>query len=150
MAIVLYPHARPNVEIDTCDQGKGCIIKMDRGFDFPGAEYLEDLLISSATYGNYNWIICDLSKISHLDLGGVDSLYTAVNHCYKKEVAFRVVIPDENLHSKLIAAGHNDEEQARLKETISLTMGSALVQVGKRVSPVFCLQKWPVKISALF
>ena len=61
-------------------------------------------------------------------------LYTAVNHCHKKEVAFRVVIPDEKLHSKLIAAGHNDEEQFRLKETISLTMGSALVQVGKRVS----------------
>ena len=51
LAIVLYPHARPKLEKDNVDGGKGCIIKLDRGFDFPGAEYLEDVLIQSATYG---------------------------------------------------------------------------------------------------
>ena len=80
------------MDIDNVDNGIGCIIKMDRGFDFPGAEYLEDLLVHSASYGGYQWIICDMSKISHLDLGGVDALYTATNHCKKKEVSFRLVI----------------------------------------------------------
>ena len=51
IAIVLYPHARPKLEKDNVDGGKGCIIKLDRGFDFPGAEYLEDTLIAAATYG---------------------------------------------------------------------------------------------------
>lgn len=134
LAIVLYPHARPTIELDNVDNGRGCIVKMDRGFDFPGAEYLEDVLIQNATYGGYDWLICDMSKISHLDLGGVDALYTAANHCHKKEVAFRVVIPDEKLHVKFIAAGHNDEEKKRLKEVVSLTLGSAMVQVGKSVS----------------
>ena len=53
LAIVLYPHARPKLEKDNVDGGKGCIIKLDRGFDFPGAEYLEDCLVHSATYGEY-------------------------------------------------------------------------------------------------
>mgnify|MGYP000328335791 CR=1 FL=1 len=51
LAIVLYPHARPKLEKDNVDGGKGCIIKLDRGFDFPGADYLEDVLVQSATYG---------------------------------------------------------------------------------------------------
>ena len=41
LAIVLYPHARPKIEIDNVDNGTGAILRMDRGFDFPGAEYLE-------------------------------------------------------------------------------------------------------------
>lgn len=59
MTIVLYPHARPNFEKDNVDGGNGCIIKLDRGFDFPGAEYLEDVLIQAATYGEnaYNVLI---------------------------------------------------------------------------------------------
>ena len=134
LAIVLYPHARPTIELDNVDNGRGCIVKMDRGFDFPGAEYLEDVLIQNATYGGYDWIICDMSKISHLDLGGVDALQTAASHCHKKEVDFRVVIPDEKLHAKLVAAGHTEEEQKKLREVISLTLGSAMVQVGKSVS----------------
>lgn len=125
IAIVLYPHARPKLEKDNVDGGKGCIIKLDRGFDFPGAEYLEDTLIAAATYGGYKWMVCDLSKISHLDLGAVDAIHTASQQCIRKNVCLRIVLPQEDLHKKLIAGGVE-------RETISLTLGSALVQVGKQ------------------
>ena len=65
-----------------------------------------------------------MSKISHLDLGAVDALHTASEQCKRKTVCFRIVIPDEMLHKKLVN-GHIDHD------TISLTLGSALVQVGK-------------------
>ena len=75
--------------------------------------------------GGYKWIVCDLSKISHLDLGAVDALHTAAQQCKRKNVCLRIVLPQEDLHKKLIAGGVD-------RETMSLTLGSALVQVGKQ------------------
>ena len=66
-----------------------------------------------------------MSKISHLDVGAVDALHTANEQCKRKNVCFRIVIPDECLHKKLKNGGIESE-------TLSLTLGSALVQVGKQ------------------
>ena len=84
--------------------------------------------------GGYRWLICDMSKISHLDVGAVDALHTASEQCKRKNVCFRIVIPDEKLHKKMVN-GHIESE------TLSLTLGSALVQVGK--STVSYLENCP-------
>ena len=66
-----------------------------------------------------------MSKISHLDVGAVDALQTANEQAKRKNVCFRIVIPDELLHKKLKNGGIESE-------ALSLTLGSALVQVGKQ------------------
>jgi hypothetical protein len=83
------------------------------------------ILLNENILGGYKWMVCDLSKISHLDLGAVDAIHTASQQCIRKNVCLRIVLPQEDLHKKLIAGGVE-------RETISLTLGSALVQVGKQ------------------
>ncbi|CAK8675131.1 sodium-independent sulfate anion transporter-like [Clavelina lepadiformis] len=88
LLVLLAAHVRPKAKTEKT--GDITTIKIGRGLDYPGAEYIEDKLQDEADKGDCKIVILDCENVTNLDYSAAEAIYHGAEALHHVNISLKI------------------------------------------------------------